>query len=280
MLVGRRLFPGDSVPEVLAAVLRSDPDLDALPPQTPPGIRRLLQRCLRREPRSRQRDIGDARIILEESLAGHDLAAAEGTSTPDRARPGLLAGGLLLAVGVTLGAGLVSLWQMERDAAPGWTTHLAIPIGSTLRVSRQPLLAPDGRTAIFRAIDVAPRAPDHLPRLYIRRLEEGKIVELPGSKDVTAFALSPDGKWIALVAPTSDKNRRRQLLKVPLDLALPPVKIADWPVWADPWTLLWPSEAKILALRSADRAVISFSPDAGPPGTPIEIRSDPGVGAS
>ena len=87
MLVGERLFSGESVSEVLASVLMSEPDLKALPSQTPSRVRRLLERCLRRDPRSRLRDIGDARIVLEESLAGHEWTAVGEMATPERVRP-------------------------------------------------------------------------------------------------------------------------------------------------------------------------------------------------
>jgi len=67
MLAGRRLFVADTAPETLARVLTQAPDLDELPPTTPPGIRRLLGRCLQRDPRQRLRDIGDARLELLEA---------------------------------------------------------------------------------------------------------------------------------------------------------------------------------------------------------------------
>jgi len=69
MLAGCRLFVADTAPETLAQVLTHAPDLNRLPPTTPPGIRRLLRRCLQREPRQRLRDIGDARLELLEAQA-------------------------------------------------------------------------------------------------------------------------------------------------------------------------------------------------------------------
>ena len=64
MLTGRPASPGRSVSEVVAAVLRDDPDWRALPPTSPPGIIRLFRRCLRRDPRDRLQHIGDARLEL------------------------------------------------------------------------------------------------------------------------------------------------------------------------------------------------------------------------
>ena len=71
MLTGRSLFAGETVTDVIAAVVTREPDLDALPKTTPPTVRRLLSRCLRKDPRTRLPDIGAARLELQEVIAGH-----------------------------------------------------------------------------------------------------------------------------------------------------------------------------------------------------------------
>ncbi len=70
MLTGLRAFPGEDVTDTLAAVVRAEPSWDALPAQTPSGLRRLLTRCFKKDPRARMRDIGDARSQLEELISG------------------------------------------------------------------------------------------------------------------------------------------------------------------------------------------------------------------
>jgi serine/threonine-protein kinase len=72
MLTGQRLFDGETVSDTLAAVLRKEPDWNALPADTSPRIRRLVRRCLERNPKQRLRDIGDARVVLDEVLRGDD----------------------------------------------------------------------------------------------------------------------------------------------------------------------------------------------------------------
>ena len=69
MLTGRSAFAGDTMSDVLAAVVMREPDWTALPADTPPSIRRLLARCLEKDPRQRLRDIGDARMDIEEAIA-------------------------------------------------------------------------------------------------------------------------------------------------------------------------------------------------------------------
>src|SRR6185436_10241675 len=76
MLAGGVLFAGETVSDTLAAVLRADIDLDRLPPAAPAELRRLLRRCLERNPKNRLRDIGDARLLLAEVAATPPQTAA------------------------------------------------------------------------------------------------------------------------------------------------------------------------------------------------------------
>ena len=78
MLTGGVAFQGETLSDVIVSVLERAPDWTALPPATPPGLRRLLQRCLEKDQRRRLRDIGDARVELEESLVGAGTVAPPG----------------------------------------------------------------------------------------------------------------------------------------------------------------------------------------------------------
>ncbi len=78
MLSGRRAFSGETPSDILADILTREPDWKALPPTTPPRVRELLERCLQKDPNRRLRDIGDARIALEDAVA----ASAEGATAP------------------------------------------------------------------------------------------------------------------------------------------------------------------------------------------------------
>src|SRR5215472_13536625 len=83
MLTGKVAFPGESVTDTLAAVIRAEPDWSQLPASTPPHVPVLLRRCLQKDPKQRLRDIGDARISLEEVLSG----APEATPSPAVSSP-------------------------------------------------------------------------------------------------------------------------------------------------------------------------------------------------
>ena len=75
MLTARPAFRGETASDTIAAILEREPDWSALPAQTPASIRRLLQRCLEKDPKRRLRDIGDARLEIEEAL-GSSVASA------------------------------------------------------------------------------------------------------------------------------------------------------------------------------------------------------------
>jgi len=107
MLTGKRLFDGETVSDVLASVLKSEPDWRSLPAAAPPSLRRLLRRCLERNPKNRLHDIADARLVLEDSLAGRGdeppAATAPGRRGKSTAPWTALAAAGALAVGLAVG---------------------------------------------------------------------------------------------------------------------------------------------------------------------------------
>ena len=76
LLTGKQTFHGEDVTDILAAVVRADPDWNRLPATTPPAIRNLLRRCLQKDAKKRLRDAGDTRIEIEEALSGAAVAEA------------------------------------------------------------------------------------------------------------------------------------------------------------------------------------------------------------
>src|ERR1041385_5302597 len=70
MLTGKQSFSGETLTDILASVVRAEPDWNSLPASTPEVVRRLLRRCLTKDPKQRLRDIGEARITIESFLSG------------------------------------------------------------------------------------------------------------------------------------------------------------------------------------------------------------------
>ena len=82
ILTGRRLFAGENVSEILASVLKEEPSWESLPADTPRSLDRLLRRCLRKKPRERLHDIGDARLEIEEARRELAVGPTEGHTAP------------------------------------------------------------------------------------------------------------------------------------------------------------------------------------------------------
>ena len=76
MLTGKRAFDGDDISYTLANILKSEPDWNALPADTPAAVRRVLRRCLEKDPKRRTHDIADVRLDLDEKRPAGCGAAA------------------------------------------------------------------------------------------------------------------------------------------------------------------------------------------------------------
>jgi hypothetical protein len=82
MLSGRRAFSGDTPSDAIAAILTGEPDWSVLPAATPPRVREMMERCLQKDPSRRLRDIGDARIVLEDAVTGTGSGSPVFTAGP------------------------------------------------------------------------------------------------------------------------------------------------------------------------------------------------------
>src|SRR5262245_22520856 len=105
MLTGRRAFSGESGFDTIAAVLDREPDLAALPESAPPSLRRLLVRCLAKDPRQRLQDVADARFDLEEALTEDRCARTSVQTSSAWRRRGFLAAAAVALPLLLAGAG-------------------------------------------------------------------------------------------------------------------------------------------------------------------------------
>jgi len=200
MLTGRSLFAGDSVPETLAHVLTRAADFDSLPTTTPAAIRRLSRRCLERNPKRRLRDIGDARIVLEELLAagGVEPALVHAGASVGRSRlPWAVAA---LASAAALGTLAIALRGADGAArsSRGGPTRTSLLMPSPIDSEQQPgtfALAPDGGAVVFLAGDGAGRR-----RLFVRELAELAARPLEGSEGASFPFWSADSRHVGFFA--------------------------------------------------------------------------------
>jgi eukaryotic-like serine/threonine-protein kinase len=152
MLSGRRAFDGETLSDLLAAVITKEPDWTTLPGTTPLSIQSLIRRCLQKDMRQRLQAIGDARIAIEETLSGTGVSPAEAHGRDALATPlrrALTKSFVVIAVVVAVVA-LVGWWRATRKVAslPAWSGEiLPGPNNSFL-----PRVSPDGRLLAFQAI--------------------------------------------------------------------------------------------------------------------------------
>ncbi len=195
MLVGKQTFSGGSITDVLAAVVRAEPDWSALPAGAP---LRLLHRCLEKDPARRLRDIGDARFDLEADA----VSPAAGPGVRASRLPWVAAAVMTLVAAV----GVWAPWRAQRAAAPVVRAAVTPPPGDRLAVN--PLqgsiaLSPDGSRLVYAAVRGG-RA-----QLFLRRLDQFDAAPITGAEDGAGPFFSPDGEWVGFFA--GGKLKRVQL---------------------------------------------------------------------
>jgi hypothetical protein len=186
MLSGRRLFDGETVSDVLAAVLKTDVDWTSLPATTPARLRHLLGRCLERDAKKRLRDIGEARLALD-GAASH----VEAPSTPS------VPAGAARGSAAIQWAVVALVWPRLRPAPPRAATRLTItlPPGQVLTGNGGPAISRDGRMLAYAARDAT-----GVSRLFLRPLDRFEASVVPESEGAQAPFFSPDGRRVAFFA--------------------------------------------------------------------------------
>jgi serine/threonine-protein kinase len=231
MLSGRRAFSGNTVSDIVAAVLRAEPEWQRLPAALPHGVVRLLRRCLEKDPQQRLHDAADARIELDEALeeirtvVSGPLAAAAGARTPATPRSrratalAVAAGACVLAVAVGIGRMTATRGTGATPAGARSPVHalVAMPQGEHLAGWAWPVLAfsPDGRALAFVSTSEAGSE-----RLYLYHLDSGRTQVVPDSDEAEGPFFSPDGAFVAFAVDVSGSPRPGQLKKFSLETGL------------------------------------------------------------
>ncbi|HSM50180.1 MAG TPA: protein kinase, partial [Thermoanaerobaculia bacterium] len=235
MLTGRTVFAAETVPDTLAAVLTRELDWTALPAETPPEIRRLLRRCLARKPKSRLHSASDARIVLDEVLAGttgdempraaEPVGPAVAAAPPPRLWP-LRAGLALLALSTLA---LAVLLVLGRPAPPKVVRATILPPAETsfyLETTRPgPVaLSPDGRHLAFTL-----RTADGRRSLWVRSVDALEARELPSTENAHYPFWSPDSRQIGFF---SESHLRKIALAGGPPVSLAPADFGKGGSWS------------------------------------------------
>ena len=200
MLTGRRAYEGETPGEILASVIKDPPPLAALPPNTPAPIRRLLSRCLDKDPKRRLRDIGEARIVIEEVLAGRTPTDAV-EATPEHSaspRGSLLPWIMAASLGIAAIIAGVGWWRGTKPVLRPlvrFDIDLGMGSGADRPIGPRVVISPDGTRVVFPAQDSS-----KAQRLFTRLLDQAEASPLNGTEGGDFPFFSPDSQWLGFVS--------------------------------------------------------------------------------
>ena len=225
LLTGRSAFGKSTMTDTLAAVVEREPDWTALPPATPPAVRRLLERCLEKDAKRRLRDIGDARAETD------DAGRSSTIDAPPRA---VVAGtrrhppAWIAVAAAVAGVGLVTWTLMGRQAdGTGLRLSRAVRLTSSSAQEFGPAISPDGKWVAYYSNARGPTD------VWVRFLDSGATVnltaslnlELPARANIGGLAISPDGATVAFVARADPKQATFDTWVIPAPVGGAPRKL-------------------------------------------------------
>jgi Tol biopolymer transport system component len=190
LLTGKPVFHGEDITDILAAVVRAEPDWDLLPPSTSMKIRDLLRRCLQKDKNLRMQAAGDARIEICEALAAPLEAGATRDALAPRSKL-LAAAAVALAIIATVMAW--GWWRASRPVEQKLRplVRLDVDLGPDVSLPSiggvDAIISPDGMRVVYASEG----------RLSARRLDQPKGTELSGTQGASQPFFSPDWQWVA-----------------------------------------------------------------------------------
>ena len=252
MLTGKRAFEGEDVSDTLAGILRGEPDWTALPANTPPAIRALIERCLVKDRRQRIADVSVAQFVLNDPAT---LALPRGATTrvltappAPRWKSAARMAAAILATAVLVSAGAWSL----RPPSLAPVTRFSFTAGEDQRpnLATRAVLAisPDGTRLAYAADQ----------RLFLRSLSEFDAHAIPGTESTLFLnhpTFSPDGRAIAFYSPAENVVKRIALSG---GAAVTVCRVEV------PSGMTWDSSSGILVGQS-DKGIVRCSPNGGTP---------------
>ena len=179
-LTGTKPFAGDNVTDILASVVRAEPDWSRLPSDTPLHVRNVLRRCLKKKPDERLRDAGDARLLLGDE----DVPVPVGGPRTSLSWAKVITFTLVAAAL----AGALIAWNVKREAPKAVMRFATVlPAAEDLGLPSRIALSPDGSKLAY----------GNRGGLYLRSLSHLEPRLIPDSSGRSAAFFSPDGEWIA-----------------------------------------------------------------------------------
>ena len=272
-LTGRLAFDGETVSDTIAKILERPMDWSALPKNTPARLRELLERCLERDPKRRLRDIGDARITLEEIKSGRHAAADAPQISPHATQEARRRTAILAAASAILGAVMgVAAWSALHHgggAAESRVSYysIALPRGTrfqdgtgddrTIAMICRPLATSEGEAS--------------LGRIYIRGMDEPEFQPVRESDGTSNIMMSPDGRTLEYWAPAGEQTSDRRRYRMPADRSAPPASVGDvGATWDN--DNVWLRSGDLVVSMDDGTRYLRLPPN-GNPGAPARFQS-------
>jgi len=235
LLTGKRTFDGQTTSDVLAQILERDPDMSALPPNTPPKIIDLVRRCLEKSTGRRLRDIGDAVLELDEAISTRSwttsaIMAASGPMYAGSKRRAMITWGSLIALGAAMGWLGTSLFY--KDVVPSTTNtqdrrvaRMSITIPEFVQPDSIKISPTGGLFAAIGNVD-ARGAVARSTQIFTRLFDDNVFRPVSGTSGAVHFCFSPDGKWLAFTTQADRLEDGYELSKIAVDGLSPPLHLA------------------------------------------------------
>ncbi len=242
MLTGRAAFREDTISDTIAAILGREPEWSAL--KTPASLRRVLQRCLEKDPRRRLHDIADTRIEIEDVISGVAGTSADGTDVNARRQPVRLLWLIAAVVALVAVGALTWILQTARQAqtTPLRTSRMTIASSGTAALGiasdRSLAITPDGTRVVYIGLN---------NQLFVRPLDRLEATAIyTGAAPLNWVFVSPDGQWVGFV-------EGRALKKVALTggptAAIAQTDLGTGATWAPDDTIIFATSDPATGLR-------------------------------
>ena len=227
MLTSRRAFVGATVPDIIAAVIEREPEWNSLPAALPMSIRRLILRCLHKDPRRRLHDIADARLEIDDALANPAGSLAVSPSDPSKTRRDRMRG---FAVGVLVAAllGTTTFLIQRRSASespPVFSRIVRLTSGPAIEFG--PAISPDGKWVAYLSNE---RGPFDVWVKYLSGGEPGNLtastnLDVTNVTGISGLDISPDGTRVAVMARVRGTSSPLDTWEIPAPLPGVPHKL-------------------------------------------------------
>ncbi len=205
MITGRQVFKGELMSDVMASVLKSDPDYKGLPPSLHPKLRDVLRRCLEKEPKQRWHDAGDVRVELEQVSADPSGSLVQPLAEVAQVAPRPMLRWIMVTAVLSVVVAGFAGWSLQPEPPPGAVIRFSHSLG-------EESFTREGRPRVGVSRDGTQFAYVADGQIYLKSLNETDARPIVGTdEDASTPVFSPDGGWLGFYS-----NQDGELKRIPV----------------------------------------------------------------